>query len=276
MISVFDIEKLRNLLKDFYNITHIRITVFDENRNELVSYPDPVAPFCEIVRSTETGRISCANCDRDACDKAASQRTTKIYRCHAGLTEAVAPIIVQDVLVGYLLFGHVFAYPDYESGWETIASCTRDLPVDSEQLKKAALQQPLIDKKYVASATQIMSAVASYLVLERMAFLQQDQLAAQLDHYLGLHFTEDFTAADLCEHFQIGKTRLYEISRRLYGCGTAEQVRKLRINLAKELLQEDRLSLAEIAEACGYADYNYFISVFTRVVGVSPKKWIRR
>ena len=44
MISIFDLEKLRGLLRDFYEISHIRITVFDENRNELVSYPEEVAP----------------------------------------------------------------------------------------------------------------------------------------------------------------------------------------------------------------------------------------
>ena len=49
MISIFDLEKLRGLLKDFYAISHIRITVFDENRNELVSYPEKVAPYCAVT-----------------------------------------------------------------------------------------------------------------------------------------------------------------------------------------------------------------------------------
>ena len=39
MISAFDIGKLRDLLRDFHEITKIRITVFDENMTELVSYP---------------------------------------------------------------------------------------------------------------------------------------------------------------------------------------------------------------------------------------------
>ena len=46
MISIFDLEKLRGLLKDFYEISHIRITVFDENLIELVSYPEKVAAYC--------------------------------------------------------------------------------------------------------------------------------------------------------------------------------------------------------------------------------------
>ena len=39
MISTFNLEKLSSLLQDFYTVTRIRITVFDENFNEIVSYP---------------------------------------------------------------------------------------------------------------------------------------------------------------------------------------------------------------------------------------------
>ena len=104
MISVFDLDKLRGLLKDFYQISKIRITVFDEDLKELCSYPESIAEFCKIIRSCETGKYACAQCDKAACDRAAKERKTQIYRCHAGLTEAVTPLIVHDVLVGYLLF----------------------------------------------------------------------------------------------------------------------------------------------------------------------------
>lgn len=273
MRSVFNVTKLRDLLKDFYRITHIRITVFDENRTEIVSYPDQIAPFCQIVRATETGRIACANCDQDACNRAVTQRKTQIYRCHAGLTEAVTPLIVQNVLVGYLLFGHVFSYPDVETGRETISYCTRKLPVERQRLYDAIQVQPLIDHAFVASATQIMSAVAHYLVMEHMAVLQSDHLASQLERYISEHYRENFAASELCTHFHIGKTRLYQLSQQLYGCGIAEHIRKLRISHAKELLMTKRYPLAEIAEQCGYHDYNYFISVFTREVGISPHRW---
>lgn len=271
MISVFDLDKLRGLLKDFYQISRIRITVFDEDLNELCSYPESIATFCKIIRSCETGRYACAQCDKAACDRAAKERKTQIYRCHAGLTEAVTPLIVHDVLVGYLLFGHVFSYPDYESGWTEIQRCCRSLPLDLEELRAACMERPRIEPEYVRSATQILLAVASYLVMERMATLQTDHLAARIDEYLSLHFTERLKAPDLCQHFRIGKTQLYQLSRQLYGCGISEHIRDLRIKMARELLTErPDLSLSDIAVQCGYHDYNYFINVFTQVVGISP------
>ncbi len=276
MISVFDLKKLQSLLKDFYTITRIRITVFDENRIELVSYPGEIADFCKIVRSTESGRIACAACDQMACRRAARQRRTQIYRCHAGLTEAVTPLIVNGVLAGYLFFGHVLAYPDHESGWEEIRRCTADLPVDREALHKACLERPLISEDYVRSATQILLAVANYLAMERIATLQADQLAVQLDRYLSEHFAEPLRAVQICKRFGIGKTQLYRISEELYGCGVAEHIRDLRMEKARELLRDgEGLTLSEIAARCGYSDYNYFISVFSRQTGMPPGSYRR-
>ena len=277
MISVFDLKKLRGLLKDFYQISQIRITVFDENLHELCAYPESIPAFCKIIRSCETGKHACAQCDKAACERAAKERKTQIYRCHAGLTEAVTPLIVHDVLVGYLFFGHVFSYPNYESGWEEICRCCGSLPLDMEKLHAACMERPRIEYEYVLSATQILLAVASYLVMERMATLQTDRLAVQIDEYLSAHFTERLRAPDLCRHFQIGKTQLYKLSQQLYGCGISEHIRDMRVKMAKELLVErPELSLADIAAKCGYHDYNYFINVFTQAVGTSPGVFRRK
>ena len=79
--------------------------------------------------------------------------------------------------------------------------------------------------------------------------------------------------AGIAEKFEIGKTQLYEIAKKNYGIGIAEHIRFLRIEKAKRLLEDNNLPLAEIASLCGFKDYNYFITVFKRVVGISPKKY---
>ena len=274
MVSVFDLQKLRGLLQDFYAMSHIRITVFDENMHELVSYPEAVAPYCAVIRETEEGLSACMHCDREACRKAVKLRRTYVYRCHAGLTEAVTPLYVGNLLAGYLLFGRVFSYPTQGEGYQAIIRCTRDLPIDRNQLAEAIRRAEPASEAYVSSAAHILHAVASYLILERMATLKEDLLSVQLDGYLTAHFTEKINAADVADSLGIGKTQLYELADQLYGCGIAEHIRDLRMDLARQLLAgRTELSLAEIASRCGYSDYNYFITVFTREMGISPGAW---
>ena len=276
MISVFDLDKLRGLLQDFYRISHIRITVFDENLRELVAWPEKVPPCCAIIRSCARGYDACMACDRQACQVAAQRRRTWVYRCHAGLTEAVTPLYVGDVLAGYLLFGHLLAYASHEEGWAVIRQRCSGMDIDASALREAIFHAPLTEEDYIRSASQILHVVASYLILERMATLKEDLLCVRLDAYLNEHFAGRCSASQVSGDLGIGKTQLYELTQQLYGCGVAERVRALRMEKAKTLLlQQPALSMAEIASRCGYADYNYFITVFSREVGISPGAWRR-
>ena len=271
MVSVFDLEQLQSLLEDFHRITNIRITVFDRDLNELVSYPEHCAPFCQLVRSSIQGRTACARCDREACAVAAKENRTHIYRCHAGLTEAVTPLYVGKILVGYLLFGHVFGYSSMEEGWLEIDRCCEGLPVDKSALKAACSSCTQVSRDYIRSAARILHATASHLVQERMATIQEDSPAARLDAYLSAHYTETVTPQILCRELGIGRSRLYRLADQIYGCGISQQIRKLRMERARCLLQDHpEMSIAQVAEDCGYADYNYFISVFSQTTGQSP------
>ena len=271
MISVFHLEELRHLLQDFYQITKIRITVFDAERNELVSYPDNCVPLCSVIRSTAEGRAACAKCDRDACRIASRQNRAHIYRCHGGLTEAIMPLHVGNALVGYLLCGQVLACDCFEAGWETVRDCCAAYPLDLTQLKEACGSTPLVTKDYIDAAARILHATASYLILEQMATLRADSDADRLDAFISAHFTENLSAQVICQRLNIGRSKLYKLSAQLYGCGISRQIKMLRIGRAKQLLTErPDLSITEISMKCGFSDYNYFIAVFSQSVGISP------
>ena len=276
MASLFDLEKLASLLRDFYQITSIRITVFDENMRELISYPDRVAPYCEVIRGSGRGFSACMACDRAACQTAGKKKGTHIYRCHAGFTEAVTPIFIGEILAGYLLFGHIYPYEDPDAGWQEIKARVASLQVNTRMLQEALQGARYVPEATVRSAAHILRAVATYLIMERMASLQQDRLAVRLDSYLSAHFTEKITVEDLCQALGIGKTQLYKLSHQIYGMGISQRVRALRIGLAKDLLlSHEDYSLSDISDQCGFSDYNYFISVFSREVGQSPAAWRR-
>lgn len=271
MLSSFNMTKLNDLLKDFYQLTHIRITVFDDTFQELTAYPQELPPFCRMIRNCETGAEKCRNCDRHACEAAAKCSASYTYRCHAGMTECIAPIRLGNIIIGYLFFGHVFSYDNYQAGWEIVRSLCSDYPLSMDALEDACRKQPIISTEYIASASHIMNAVASFLCMERMVSLKQQTLPVQIDDYIQKHFTEKITSPDIARHFHIGKTKLYEIAQQSYGMGIAEYIRKLRIEKAIRLLtEEEDFSLAEIAYECGFDDYNYFITVFKKVTGTSP------
>ena len=273
MVTNFDLTKLHSLLKDFYNLTKIRITVFNEEFVELVSYPEQNAPICQLIRTDDDGKKNCKKCDEEACKRAAKQHSLYTYRCHAGLTESITPIYLGNLIIGYLFFGQVLAYDDHENGLKIIKEKCKNYHIDMNKLKEECYSMPLHTDGYITSASHILVAVASYLCLERIAYLRHQEFPVLIDSYIEEHFTDEISAQDIAEKFGIGKTQLYDISKRIYGIGIAEHIRNLRIKKAKELLENSNLPLAEIASQCGFKDYNYFITVFKRIVGTSPKKY---
>lgn len=274
MISSFDLKKLSPLFQDFYTLTGIHISLFSEKYEEIFPYPTELPPFCRLIRSDKEARKRCDNCDRESCRTAAKKHNVHFYQCHAGLTEACTPIYMGEIIAGYIIVGNIFNYPDHETGWETIRCLCQDYQVDKEALRQACLERPLMTRQYVLAACHILEAVASYLCNERLAILKKENLHTQIDEYLLSHLSEDLSVTALCEKFSIGKTYLYEITNSTYGIGVAEHIRNLRISQAKKYLKEHRdWSVAEIAAACGFQDYNYFISVFKKTVGLSPKQY---
>lgn len=277
MISSFDLKNLRPLFEDFYTLTGIHIALFSDRYEEIFPYPDQLPSFCRLIRSDKNADQKCKNCDREACRIAARQHNVHFYQCHAGLTEACTPIYIGDVIAGYLIVGNIFAYPDHDTGWKEISHLCKDYQIDREALLAACLERPILTKQYVLAACHIMEAIASYLCNDRLAILKKENLHTRINQYILDNLTGDLSVPALCREFSIGKTYLYEITNSTYGIGVAEHIRRLRIEQAKKLLREHPAwSISEVAEACGFKDYNYFISVFRKCVGMPPKQYQRQ
>lgn len=83
-------------------------------------------------------------------------------------------------------------------------------------------------------------------------------------------YTEDITLSGLSEKYNISNSRLSTRLKEILGMSFSKYLSSLRIQHAKELLADERLSVEQIAEMVGYRDYFYFIRVFKRVTGVTP------
>ena len=159
MISSFDLDKLGSLLQDFHQMTGMRITIFDDTLREIISYPHEIAPVCRFIRLNARAAEACRARDMEACHHASRMHQLYVYRCHAGLTEAVAPVFLGGIPIAYLLFGHLFSYPSKEEGWESVRKCCGTYALDEDRLRKYVTELPITE----ISVSWIASAIASSL-----------------------------------------------------------------------------------------------------------------
>lgn len=273
MRAVFDKEELLVLLRDFYEFTGLRTVVFDEWGMDILSYPQELPAYCQLVRATPEGERDCRLCDQNACRQALREKHALIYPCHAGLIEAITPIQVDDVIVGYLLLSHIVQGADEEAEWQYARKSCERYRVPEKALHDAFSQLPRTPYKTLHSACDLLSLSARALWQANMARLVQGSPQEKLNHFLTEHLSEDLSSEQICSVIGLGRTALHRLAKKTYGCGVKEYLRPLRIRRAMDLLTTTNLTNGEICQQIGIADYNYFFRVFRAQTGITPQAY---
>ena len=74
----------------------------------------------------------------------------------------------------------------------------------------------------------------------------------------------------MADAFFINRTYLSEMFRERFGKNFVQYKNEVRIERAKVLLTDTRLSIAQIAAQCGFDNTSYFAVVFRQITGRTP------
>ena len=107
MLINFNIEKLDKLLRDFYNLTGLTISVWDANFQQLSFQPKEMCNFCRIIKNSPKGSQRCFLSDKELCMECGRTGKPATHKCHAGLIDTAIPISFKDSVMGYMMFGQV-------------------------------------------------------------------------------------------------------------------------------------------------------------------------
>lgn len=94
--------------------------------------------------------------------------------------------------------------------------------------------------------------------------------------YLRRNIGNEITRDEVARHAGISPSHFSRLLKERTGRSFTELVRQCRVDLAIELLREPEMSLAEIADACGFCDQSYFTRVFNETKGLTPGQFRQR
>ncbi len=263
-------KEIKKCVEDFYGVTKLGIELYDENKNMLFRYPQKEIDFCNILGNTPEFKSACDKCNVYGFEKCTELRKPYVYRCHMNLTEVFAPIIENDVIIGYITLGHIIRRKDEKIIKKTIMKKTNKLYADHKTLIDALELLTVVDEKYLMYSIRLMSMCACYLYMNKLIKKHVDTIQFQIDEYICQNLSNDLSVAKLCEVFGISRSKLYNIANRTYGIGISDYIRNLRLDTAKDLLAQARYSVKEISEKVGFEDVNYFIRLFKKREGITP------
>ena len=140
--------------------------------------------------------------------------------------------------------------------------------------------------------TAVLIALVDLIVLYLTANLQKksaqdpsefqghrDRRDVQAERFCALledNFQRPWSVTDYAARIGISAPHLTRVCRAALGSPPNEMVRQRRVLEAKRLLEYTALSLAEIAERCGFRDAAFFSRTFKSSVGSPPKEYRRQ
>jgi len=135
-----------------------------------------------------------------------------------------------------------------------------------------------VDGSAGQTAAEADEATKAYVLsaLRRSREMREHQTISALDRaraYIESHFTEDLSLEEVADHVHLNSFYLSKVFKQYVGETFIDFLTSLRIKRAKQLIEEDTLSLKEICYEAGYKDPNYFSRVFKKVTGVTPSDY---
>ncbi|MGM9523196.1 MAG: helix-turn-helix domain-containing protein, partial [Faecousia sp.] len=111
--------------------------------------------------------------------------------------------------------------------------------------------------------------------ISRRDDLQEERTIHGITRFLQEHLTEEISLSVLAEEFHLNPQYISQLFKSEIGVNFLTYLTNLRMERAKKLLLTTALSIAEVSEQSGYADYRVFTKVFKKTEGITPSQYRR-
>lgn len=265
----FKKTELISLLKSFCLITGVRVVIFSNDGNEILSYPEKGHSFCLEMQKNCSFAEACEKSNHKYFSKARESNDIQVYHCHAGLVEISIPLIANNQVIGYAMLGQITDIKEYKELEKSVLSKTKKYKTPlSDKLKDIMF----LSEDKIQACSNLLNACVSYILANQLITYKKDTLLNNIDNYINQHL-DTVTPIDISFEFGISRTSLYNLFKEVYKSGVSEYILSIKIKHAKNLIIQNKLKIHEIATLCGFNDYNYFTKVFKNKTGLSPREF---
>lgn len=102
-----------------------------------------------------------------------------------------------------------------------------------------------------------------------------DSVMQSISDYIFLNFDRDLSLSALSREFSLSESYISRRFKATVGISINEYINFIRVSKAVEMLETKKMPITEIAINCGFNDSNYFSTVFKKLKGVTPYKYMK-
>jgi LacI family transcriptional regulator len=107
-------------------------------------------------------------------------------------------------------------------------------------------------------------------------FICDDELVRKAMRYIAEHCREELHVEDIVDALNTSRRTLYRKFDEVLGRSVKDEIKRLRINRLKLMLEETDLPLVQLAESFGFSSQGQFSRYFSAAVGMTPSAYRKK
>ncbi len=244
--------------------------------------------YCQLAKKPDWSR----DCTRNkiAVNRLVVRRKAGLNGlCHLGLFDIAEPLIIRDRVLGVFYYGSVVVKGQEKRAAMRIRRYCGRMGYDPAPYLKSLKDVPRIDPETIPMHRQTLRTVARlaqfffdtsgvrpdlykvralrypYMDPQDVPYVVREAIA-----YITAHLQEPFIVKDLADHLNCHPDFLGRKFKQAMGTDLSLYLLQTRIDRAKRLLANPKLSIEDAAELSGFSDRFHFSKAFRRLVGIPP------
>lgn len=268
MLINYNIKKLEDMARNFYNATGANICILDKDFAPLIEIGFHTE-YCRKIQCSKKGAACCMASDKSILLKTRETKKEQIHICHAGLMDASVPIFYEREIIGYIILGEL----KYTECFPNKEDYLRLLGLDPEQMKKLYEKLPLYTPEKMLSIASIAAMLTGYILMEKMLRPDISDKKERILSYIEDNLLNELNIQKICADTGVSKNVLYRFIREKFGCTVSSYINKKRVKTACRMLRETDFSIERISRKCCFASTSYFTRTFKKEMGITPVKY---
>ncbi len=190
LVNLLPVESLQSIQDAFCRMTGMAAGISDENGIAVTKDSVQSTDFCfKYNKRSKIGLARCQKCDKAGGELALKEGKSVAYRCHSGMVDFAAPILVEGRMIGCFLGGQVRTGDIDEERLRRIAV---EIEVDPDGYVEAAKRTKVLKVEEITHAAEFVYTIAN--IMSDMAYNRYKTLKAseEVDH--AAHMKSDFLA----------------------------------------------------------------------------------
>lgn len=99
------------------------------------------------------------------------------------------------------------------------------------------------------------------------------EITRKVIEYVNRNYKIDISLSEIAEFTGVSNSYISRVFKEDYGMGFVEYLNNIRVENAKNLIENGEFRFKEIVAKVGFNNYNYFFKVFKEIVGMTPLEY---